>query len=64
MKYAYACVVDQTIAFFANDVSITIKHSEAQLFDDFDEALGVVDDEGWVVEVEDEAEFRARPDTW
>lgn len=65
MKYACACVLDQTIGYLVEGGGVTIEHPKAQLFDDFDEAIRATDDDGWwVVEVEDETEFRARPDTW
>lgn len=65
VKYAILAVCDQTITYWSSD-GFTTKHQEVLLFDDRTQAeallLDVVGDD--VVEVTDESEFRARPDTW
>ena len=76
MKYAVALPADQTITYLVNDKAPfddTINHTEAMLWDDKDDAdrilkeLNGPSDErycGWIEDVEDEAEFRRRTDTW
>lgn len=65
MKYAVAMVLDQTYGYLTADGSVTISHPEAMLHDlrEAAEAL-TADVDGWVEEVVDEGEFRAREDTW
>ncbi len=71
MKYAVATILDQTHGYYAKDDAEivldcwTIKHPHAFLFDSEEEAMEIAKTyDGWVEPVYDEAEFRAREDTW
>lgn len=66
MKYAVIAGLDQTYGYLCEDGTFTTKHPEAKLFDTREAAqtAATVDGDAEVVEVENEAEFRTRKDTW
>jgi hypothetical protein len=69
MKYAICTGADQTLVYLGPNGRFTVKHGEALLFDTRKEAESAAKaadpyDDKVIEEVEDEAEFRARPDTW
>jgi len=68
MLYAPSLILDQTNGYFTPDGKITITPGDAVLFETREEARALLvrhgEDPDFIEEVEDEAEFRARPDTW
>jgi hypothetical protein len=77
-KFAIVFPTDHTIMYLAeeplvpyNGYCITTKYSEARLFNSKDEALAMMsiflvmyDDDSWLEEIDNESEFRNRPNTW
>lgn len=68
-KYAVLSGADQTIVYLSTNGRWTVSHVEAALFDSREEAEHAGKkadpyDDKTIEEVEDEAEFRARPNTW
>jgi len=66
MKYAIVIPLDQTIGFITPDGAVTTSHKDALLHEekaaaDVDVILHAPAD---LMEVKNEEEFRARPDTW
>lgn len=70
-RWAFVTVLDQTIGYLTADGGVTIKHPEAWLFTDEEEALAklvelnLLDPGRWCIEqVNWDEEFRRREDTW
>jgi hypothetical protein len=66
MKFAVGCVLDQTIGYWNGSGEWATKHPEVKLYDTREEAerLKTLLIGDFIEEVPDEAEFRAREDTW
>lgn len=64
MKHAVTHVMDQSIGYVTEDGSLTVRPSEAALFDSEEEAGEAADDGEMLQAVPNEAAFRAKAPEW